>query len=221
MSEPEILPITSEAAVARAAAVLRAGGLVVVPTDTVYGLAAALDRPEALRRIYEVKGRTASKPLPVLLSDPTRIALVAAEPWPEIVQFAERFWPGPLTLVIPGRGDLPPAVLGPDGSVGLRVPDHVEARRLISLAGGGLAVTSANRSGEPPVMSAQECLTRLGGVDVILDGGPRPGGTASTVARIRDGRVELLREGPVPIGRLAYAWNELRLWRADDGGIVP
>src|SRR5687767_13504314 len=140
MSAPEILPIASKAAVARAAAVLRGGGLVVVPTDTVYGLAAALDRPEALRRIYEVKGRTASKPLPVLLSEPSALSLAAAEPCPAIVRFAERFWPGPLTLVIPARGDLPAAVVGPDGTVGVRVPDRDDARRLISLAGGALAV---------------------------------------------------------------------------------
>src|SRR5688500_6652937 len=130
MSKPEILPIASERAVARAAEVLRASGLGVIPTDTVYGLAAALDRPEALRRVCEVKGRAATKPLPVLLSDPGMLPLAVAEPTAAIVRFVARFWPGPLTLVIPGRINMPAAVVGPDGTVGVRVPDHDELRRL-------------------------------------------------------------------------------------------
>lgn len=218
MIAPEILPIASESAVARAAAVLRAGGLVIIPTDTVYGLAAALDRPNALRRIYEVKDRSTLKPLPVLLSDPGMLPLAAAEPTPAIVRFAARFWPGPLTLVIPARVDLPTAVVGPDGTTGVRVPDRDDTRRLIALAGGALAVTSANRSGQPPAESAIDSLDRLGArVDMILDGGQSPGGLASTVARIAGGRIELLREGPIRLAPLENAWNEARVERAEDG----
>jgi L-threonylcarbamoyladenylate synthase len=209
MAYPEILSIANEDAAVRAATVLHAGGLVVVPTDTVYGLAAALDRPDALRRIYEVKGRSETNPLPVLLAEPAMFALAGAEPAPVMVRFAEQFWPGPLTLVVPARLDLPAEVVGPGRSVGLRVPDQDGARRVISLAGGALAVTSANRSGQPPAESAHECLSYFGSsVDLILDGGPSPGGTASTVARVADGHIEILRAGPILLAELERAWTE-------------
>jgi L-threonylcarbamoyladenylate synthase len=205
-----ILPPTDQG-IDDAVRVLRAGGLIALPTDTVYGIAAALDRPAALRRVFTAKGRAETKPLPILLGSRELLAQIAAELRPELVRFVARFWPGPLTVAVAARPGLPAEVLAPDGTVGVRVPDDPLARRIILYAGGALAVTSANPSGDPPATSAIEVRDQLGEpVDLIVDGGPSRGGVASTVVRLEEREVVVLRPGAIAEPELQDAWRDVR-----------
>jgi L-threonylcarbamoyladenylate synthase len=208
-SKPAIVP-ADDAGIARAIRCLRDGGLVALPTDTVYGLAASLDRPRALQRIFAVKGRAEVKNLPVLLSDRDDLAQVAIELPPNYERLVVRFWPGPLTIAVQARLGLSPTVLAPDGTVGVRVPDDPIARRVIERIGGALAVTSANRSGEAPATTAAAVLDQLGvAVDLILDAGPTKGGVASTVIRLdREGTLHVLRAGAIPREALERALSD-------------
>ena len=216
MGEPLILNVTEPGAIERAAGLLRSGGLVALPTDTVYGLAASLYRPDALRRIFEVKSRPEARSLPVLLAEPDALSLVSDDATPELLRFAARFWPGPLTLAVPARAGLPEELLGPGGTVGVRVPDHEAARALCAAVGGALAVTSANRSGEPPARTAGQVVEQLRhGVNLILDGGQTAGGVASTVVGFRSGEVAIYRDGPIAPEDLESAWREVA---ADQAG---
>ena len=186
-------PMT-EAELGEFARIVRGGGIVLVPTDTVYGVAAAPGNQAALARIVAAKGRDPSKPCQLLAAS-AEAAAAAGIPLPPAAAAAARaFWPGALTLVL----DLPGG-----GTEGVRVPDHSCARALCEAAGGLLRCTSANRSGEPPAATAAEALAALPSADAAVDAGPAPGGVASTVAAIRpDGSVRVFREGPVPADAL-------------------
>jgi len=168
-------------AVERAVAILRGGGLVAFPTETVYGLGADATNAEAVGRIFTAKGRPADRPLTVLLGP-------SADPAPWVhwtegaARLAERFWPGPLTLVLPLRRSLPDAVTATGSTLGLRVPDHPVAIELLERFGGGIAAPSANRSGQLSPTSADHVRQDLGDrVDLVLDGGPCAVGLESTV----------------------------------------
>jgi L-threonylcarbamoyladenylate synthase len=192
----DVLRISEARAVERAASALASGGMVAFPTDTVYGLGVSAWNAEAIDRIYAAKGRPAERALPVLLSDPEEIDRVCRQLPAAALRLARAFWPGPLTIVIARRAELP-ANLGPGSTVGVRVPDHESARRLLRAAG-PLAVTSANRSGEAPSLSAAEVVTSLGGrIDLVLDGGPSPGGVPSTVVDCTGAEIYLWRQGPI------------------------
>ncbi|GAA6745859.1 MULTISPECIES: L-threonylcarbamoyladenylate synthase [Thermus] len=175
-----------------AARALREGGLVAFPTDTVFGVLARLEDEAACRRIYEVKGRPEEKPLQVLVAD-LESALKLAQLGPlegRFLRLVEAFWPGGLTVVVPGR-DIP-SWISKDGSVGLRMPAHEVLRELLRRVGGYAAATSLNRSGEPPVRTAEEA--RAFAVDYVFPG--EAGGLASSVVDLRTG--EVLREGAIP-----------------------
>lgn len=185
-------------AIARAAAVLRGGGLVVFPTETVYGLGAnALDR-EAVARIFAAKGRPATNPLIVHVAGADQAKEVAAD-WPTTaVQLAERFWPGPLTLVLPKRATVPEVVTAGGPTVAVRVPAHPVALALIQEAGVPVAAPSANRSTQLSPTCAEHVLQGLGGrIDLVLDGGPTAGGLESTVLDLTASSPRLLRPGLV------------------------
>ena len=179
-----------------AAEVLRAGELIVLPTDTVYGVASLLEE-EAIGRIYAAKKRPLDRAVPVLLADQSEVLQVASE-FPETArQLAEAFWPGPLTMVLPKRDDLPPN-LSTLPTVGVRVPGYAPSRAIIAAAGGALAVTSANRSDQPPACTVQACIRYLSdSVALYLDGGTCPGGTASTVVSFEAGHLYIVRKGPI------------------------
>jgi len=186
----------------RAVSVLRSGGVLAFPTDTVYGLAARAGDERAMRRIYELKGRDSSQPLILMLADSAGVGRWA-RPSLAARGAMERFWPGPLTLVLPAaRGVRPPLAAGKPRSIGVRVPDHALALRLLERVPEGLATTSANRSGAPPALTALEAAS-LPGVDAVLDGGPVPGGQASTVLDLTRVRGQILRPGPVVATELA------------------
>jgi len=193
-----ILSADHPQAIEEAVSVLKRGGLVAFPTDTVYGVGAPAFDPQAVTRLYEVKERPRSKAIPLLLADGADLPSVA-EPIPPLAErLAERFWPGPLTLVLPRRAVVPDVVTAGGDTVAVRVPDHPVARALIAAAGMPLATTSANRSGEPSPVTAEEVMAQLGGrIDLILDGGRCPGGVPSTVLDLTVSPPAVLRPGPV------------------------
>ena len=183
-------------AIARAVSVLNQGGIIAFPTDTVYGLAAAIDDINAIERIFHVKERDHSKAIGVLMSSPKELARVAVNPNPAAMQLAIRYWPGPLTLVVPRHPALL-EILSPLPTIGVRVPDHPDALALMD-ATGPLAVTSANLSGGDNACTAEEVLNQLDGlIHLILDGGRTPGGRPSTVLDCTSSELKILREGPI------------------------
>ncbi len=196
--EPEEL----EARVAAAAAVLRRGGLVVYPTETFYGLGALAREGAALERLARAKLRPEGKPLPLLAADLAQVAEVARLEG-RAARIAARFWPGPLTLVLPARPGLPAEITAGTGTVGIRVPGSPLARALARAAGGALVSTSANPSGGPPPAQVADLEPRLrGAVDHVLDGGPTPGGRPSTVVAVEGESVRLVRAGAVSFERV-------------------
>jgi L-threonylcarbamoyladenylate synthase len=195
MQTQVILAQASEA-LPQALAVLQRGGLVAFPTDTVYGVGALAFSASAVERLYEVKGRSAEKAIAVLVAQQADLAKVARVLTPSAQALALRYWPGPLTLVVPKHPDLPEAVSALP-TVGVRQPDHPVALALLRLAG-PMAVTSANLSSQPSAATAAEVLAQLGGrLDLLLDGGQTPGGVASTVIDCTAEPPVILRPGPI------------------------
>ena len=185
------------AALTEAAKVLRAGGLVAFPTETVYGLGADATNPRAIERLNHVKGRPPEKPYSVHVHSVDQVrGYVRAIP-PVALRLIERFWPGPLTIVMPADNGQ---------TVGFRFPNHPVARAFLQACGVAVVAPSANRSGMPPPTDAKEVLTALdGALDCLLDGGPTQLGRESTVVEVRDGRVLVLREGAVAKGAVLAA----------------
>ena len=189
---------------ALAVTTLRAGGVVALPTDTVYGIAVALDTEGGIERLFRVKGRPMDKGIVLLLEDAAQAATIGVM-GQAATALAAAFWPGGLTVVVPQRPDAAfPAVLtGGSETIGLRVPDHATPRTLAQGVG-PLPTTSANVSGLREAGDAAEILAQLGnGIDLILDGGPARGGSASTVVDCSGERPVVLRDGAIPIARLA------------------
>lgn len=187
----------------RAAEVIRAGGLVAFPTETVYGLGANAVDSAAVARIFQAKGRPATNPVIVHVSDASDILNVAAS-WPETaVKLAARFWPGPLTLVVPRSDRVPSIVTAGGPTVAVRCPDHAVARALIRAAGVPVAAPSANRSTELSPTRAEHVLKGLNGlIDLLLDGGPCASGIESTVVDVTGEVPRILRPGPITVPML-------------------
>jgi L-threonylcarbamoyladenylate synthase len=193
-----VTPDNLEEALSRAAEVLHHGGLVAFPTDTVYGVGAMVFVEEAVERLFVAKIRDRSKAIPVLLAqmrDMTRVAQrVPAAAW----QLAGAFWPGALSMVLPKSPFMPDIVTAGGPTVAVRVPDHRLAIRLIERAKSPLATTSANRSGHPDPITADDVEASLGdAVDLLLDGGHCPGRLASTVIDLTVSPPRILRHGPI------------------------
>lgn len=205
-----ILSLEAPRALEETISAVQHGGVIAFPTDTVFGLGASLRFPEALDRIFTIKGRDTAKSLPVLLASIDRISLVAEMPSPQVQALLREFWPGGLTVVLPARSGLPSQVVAPDGTVGVRVPDHSIALTLCDRAGGALATTSANRSGDAPACSAGDIAGHLDdGIDIVLDGGFAPCGEASTVIRVDDARITVIRAGSIAPERIDQAWSRI------------
>ncbi len=181
----------------KAAEIVRSGGVIVYPTDTVYGLGCNPYNREAVEKVFKVKGRP-GKPLPILVSSPQEAFRIARFSL-QALKLAGFFWPGALTLVLE-RKPSAPAHLGSRRLVGVRWPKHRDACRLIALCGGLLVGTSANPTGEQPALTASEAEARLGEkVDLILDGGPARLGEASTVVDLSGKKPKVLRGGALPV----------------------
>lgn len=182
----------------RAAAALRAGQVVAFPTETVYGLGADAHNPLAVRQVFALKGRPADHPLIVHLHDSSQVS-TWAQPTPMARALAERFWPGPLTLILPRTAHTPDEVTGGQDTVGLRVPSHPAARALLRAFGGGLAAPSANRFGRISPTTAQHVRDEFGDGLLVLDGGPCTVGVESTIIDLSGDRPALLRPGGLPV----------------------
>ena len=198
------------AAISEAAAVLRRGGLVAFPTETVYGLGAAGLDPVAVARIFLAKGRPPSSPLILHVVDVAQArSLVSAMP-EAALRLAARFWPGPLTLVLPRGPAVPDAVAAGGPTVGIRAPDHRVAQDLIAAAGMPIAAPSANLSGRPSPTTAAHVLSDLDGrVDVILDAGPSALGVPSTVLDLTASPPRILRSGAISAAALREVVGEV------------
>lgn len=192
-SEPEWLDVALD--------ILREGGVVAFPTDTVYGIGADPLREEAVEALYRAKGRPGEKAIPLLLSDALQMEGVVRDVPPAARALARCFWPGALSMVLPAREEVPAIVRAGGDTLALRMPDHPVALRLIAAFGRPLAVTSANRSGQPSPATAEEVLVQLGGrIPLVVDGGRCPGGEPSTVLDLTTHPPRILRPGPVTWG---------------------
>ena len=176
--------------------VLAQGDLVAFPTDTVYGLGADAFNDQAVRKLYLAKGRSQEKAIPVLVANLEQFVDIVNRTTFQAMRLAEKFWPGPLTIVLRQASDLADAISA-YGTVGVRIPDHPVAQELIHAAG-PLAVTSANRSGDTEACTAEEIEMNMGAqVDLIVDGGRTPGGQPSTVVDCTQDPPRILRVGPI------------------------
>ncbi len=202
--ETRLVPVEDPSWMERALAALRSGGLVAFPTDTVYGVGAPAFDADSIIRIYQAKGRSAEKSIPILVAGWEDVGAVAS-PNRSAEELASAFWPGPLTLVMHRNPEVPQAI-GPGDTVGVRSPDHPVALELLRSAG-PLATSSANRSGDVSPRTTAEVVGSLGGrIAVILDGGECPGGRPSTVVDCSGPEPVLLRQGPISIERVLAVW---------------
>jgi L-threonylcarbamoyladenylate synthase len=194
------------AALHRAMEVVKSGGVIVFPTDTVYGLGCSLFRPEGIARLYSIKGRDTSKAIAVLLADLDQVELVAKDLDARALKLASCYWPGALTIVVKKHPSIP-EVLSALPTVGIRIPNHPFARALIR-AVGPMAVTSANLAGQPSGTTIPDILAQLGDiVDLLIDGGKSAGGLSSTVVDCTGSEPVVLREGPIRQSEILHIWS--------------
>ena len=188
--------------IAPAVEILSAGGVVAIPTDTLYGLAADALNPGAVERVFTAKGRPADLPLPVLVSgwqQASQVAAIPADLLPLIQKLADAYWPGSLTMVLPAASGLPERLTAGLATIAVRMPDHPVPLALADALGRPITGTSANRSGEPDITDATELRTIIGPrVDGMIASGPSPQGTASTIISVSTDGIALLREGALP-----------------------
>jgi L-threonylcarbamoyladenylate synthase len=193
----------SERALDEAVRAIAAGGVIALPTDTLYGLGADPFRPDAVARVFAAKGRMTEKALPLIAADIGQVADRIA-PLPAVAcRLASRFWPGPLTLLLTAPASLAPAVSGGTGTVGVRVPSHAVARALCRACGSPLTATSANISGAEPSADPDQVARTLGDrIDLLVDAGTTPGGPPSTIVDATGESARLVRQG-------AIGWEEI------------
>jgi L-threonylcarbamoyladenylate synthase len=200
----EILRAGYPSALTHAADVLQHGGLVAFPTDTVYGLAALPFKSEFVEGLFSAKGRNNTRAIAILIGDYADLDQVVEHFDARSDRLAHRFWPGPLTLIVPKHSGLPEA-LSPDATIGVRMPDHPVTLALLRKTG-PLAVTSANISGQENANTADEVSRQLNGrVHLILDGGRTLGGIPSTVVNCSTSPLTILREGPISLEEIESA----------------
>jgi len=195
--------VADEAGIADAAATIRAGGVVAIPTDTLYGLAADPFNRVAVARVFDVKGRRAERALPLIAADAAQVVRRLG-PLPAAAErLASEFWPGPLTLLIDARGAVPAEVTGGTGRVGVRVPAHDVTRALCVACESLLTATSANLSEQPATNDPDAVAAALGDrIDVLLDAGKTTGGPPSTIVDASGSTLRLVRAG-------AVAWEQV------------
>lgn len=187
----------------RVAALIRSGGVVAYPTDTLYGLAADPASRTAIEQLYRIKGRPVDQPIPLIGAGERQVVEHAGALAPLAARLAHHFWPGPLTLVLPAWAGLAEAVTAGTGTAAIRVPAHPLARALAEACGWPITSTSANRTGERAPSLPDDVRRVLGGeLDAIVDGGPAPGGPPSTIVDVTGASPRLIRAGAVPWERV-------------------
>ncbi|HVF24298.1 MAG TPA: L-threonylcarbamoyladenylate synthase [Anaerolineales bacterium] len=199
--QTRIISAGDKEALLRGIDILRNGGLVAFPTDTVYGLGALAFDGVAVESIYLAKNRPVEKAIPILIWDVSDLEKVSDDIPKRTRALASRFWPGPLTVLVPKKQALPESVSA-TATIAVRVPDHPVARGLLRVAG-PMAVTSANISGQASPSTAEEVLAQLNGrIDLIIDGGTTPGGVPSTLVDCSSDEIKILRAGPITLADL-------------------
>ena len=195
--QSKLLNADQTGAIEEAARLLKSGHLIAFPTDTLYGVGADILNAQAIQQLYVAKGRSSKKGIPVLLSDIGKLEDIVRQTPDFALSLAQKYWPGPLTLILPKQDHIP-GIISPDDNVAVRVPDNDVARKFIRSSGGAVATSSANRSGEPPALNAQEALAALGdSIAAVLDGGRVVLGVASTIVDCTISPPRILREGPL------------------------
>lgn len=222
---PTILPFHSPPSshtIEQAVACVQAGGVLAIPTDSYYALAVGAFHSTALEQLRVIKGDRDHKPFPVLVGDLSQLDQLVDEV-PEIARkLMKQFWPGLLTLVLKTQVTLSPVLTGEQGTIGVRQPNNSQLCKLLKQAG-PLTGTSANRTGQPPAQSAKDVIQQLGSeIDLILDGGPTPGGQPSTVLQVEP-ELRILRQGAIPISALHHVLeNEgFKEARLEKNGLKP
>lgn len=189
--------------IAEAVTVLQQGGVLAYPTDTVYGLAVDVWQPEAIARLYAVKGRPAAKALPVIIGALTQLTQLVTSLSVNAQRLIEVFWPGPLTLLLPPHESVPPGLLGDSDRIGIRWPNSMLNQQLALGVGGAITASSANRSGVPVALSAAEVVAQLApSLDLILDGGPVTNPEVSTILDVTGDLPCLLRAGRISVAAI-------------------
>lgn len=199
--DPEAVP---SARIRIIAGFLSREGIIAYPTETYYGLGADCFSPEAIRKIYQLKKRTSSKPLPVIISDIKMAREISLEIPPVFELLAADFWPGPLTLILKASTGLPSELVGATGTLGMRIPAVPWLRELVAEVKHPVIATSANISGEGEIASAERIIQIfMNKVDLIVDGGSTPGLAPSTVVDLTGERPALVRKGAIPRAKLS------------------
>lgn len=183
---------------ADAVAALKRGEVTVYPTETLYGLGADALNLDAVEKVFQLKGREPDNPIPVLVADREMLGALVAEVSPLAEKLIANFWPGPLTLVLPARKDIPSGLLNADGAIGVRISSEPIATGLVRALGRPLTATSANPSGQPPARTVLQAKHYFAGaIDIFIDGGRLTSRNGSTVVEIRDNAIRILREGEI------------------------
>jgi L-threonylcarbamoyladenylate synthase len=183
---------------ASAVAALKRGYVISFPTETLYGLGADALNGAAVEKIYQLKGRDPANPIPVLVADRAMLNILVAEIPPLAERLIDEFWPGPLTLVLPARKDIPRPLLNSSGGVGVRISSQPIATELVRGLGRPVTATSANPSGKPPARTVEEAKNYFSAeIAVFVDGGPLVSKTGSSVAAIRGDQIKVIREGEI------------------------
>jgi L-threonylcarbamoyladenylate synthase len=212
---PGLFPVDPDrpdpAALADAARRLLRGDLVAFPTESYYGLGALATSPQAIDRLFAVKQRRSDQPILVIVADREQLGMVIERITPLAERCMAHFWPGPLTLLLPARPTVVPALTGNTGKLGVRLPGLALPRLLAAAVGAPVTATSANRSGAPPPTTARQVEAAIGGeIDAILDGGPTAGGPPSTVLDASKEPPVLIREGRVSAEQLLAVCGTLK-----------
>lgn len=215
VEETEVLKVDPEdpdpEAIERAARAVQQGGLVVLPTDTVYGVVCDPRLPAAVDEVYRVKGRRRELPLALLLRDMAQVSAYVQDVPETAVRAMQQFWPGGLTVILRDTGEATAAIRARKKTIGLRLPAHVVPRLVADRLGSALASTSANRSGQPAPTTAEQAAEQLQGlVALVLDAGPAPVGQESTVVNFADRPPRVLRAGAISVERLREVLGEVR-----------
>ena len=200
-----------QAALIEAAGEIKRGGIVAFPTETFYGLGVSFSDNEALTKLFELKRRPKDKPMPLIIGDVPALAVIASPPDKIAWRIIERFWPGPLTVLLAARPGLPDLITGRSGKVAVRVPGRSFALDLARAVGYPLTATSANISGMPPADNPADVIRYFGdAIDLLIDDGSAPGGEPSTIIDMSQGDISLVRPGAVPYEEILKAANPRR-----------
>lgn len=191
--------------------ILLGGGIVAYPTETFYALGVKSDMPEALKKLYELKKRPQEKAMPLIIGDRSLLAGLVPDEWLANIPLAarllmDRFWPGPLTLLLPAREGLPEYLTADTGKIGVRIPGNSFALELAQRAGFPITATSANISAMPPAENADVVRGYFGeGIDLLIDGGQTPGGLPSTIVSVSGNNIGIVREGLISRDEIDFA----------------